>query len=159
MAVCTTLAVARSLASTDSDVELQAMVYSVLHGPKWRNPPDLLRHMPGLLKSTFSVTSQVRESVSRSVRLRSVLVQSPLTAPSSVLNAFIMIKLASCHLLLYVVYMYQKIIKFYGCIQLLQAKMKVGPFLFGPPCKHPLAAGSPNHVTCNVCISSLLSMS
>ena len=40
--------------------------------------------------------------------------------------SFIMIKLASHHLLLYVDCIFAKIIKFYRCIQLLQAKMKVG---------------------------------
>ena len=56
---------------------------------------------------------------------------------------FIKIKVASRHVLLCVVYMCVKIIKFYRYIQLLQAKMKVGPFNL----VHPVGSTAQNLLT------------
>jgi len=72
------------------------------------------------MQATFS--RRIRDNVSHNVRGRTVLLQSPLLAPSSVLRFHkvkidIMALVASCSL-----YTKIKIIKFYRRIQLLQTK-------------------------------------
>ena len=63
-------------------VKLPAVVDLLLHGPKWRNAPDL---NPGYLgQATFSRRRFV--IVSRNVQRHTVLPQSLLVAPSSVLR-------------------------------------------------------------------------
>jgi len=89
----------------------------------------LLGHMSGSMKATFSHRRYT--IVSRNARLHTVLVQIPLGRPLASYS-FIKIKSVSCYFLLYVVYM-PKIIKFYTCIQLSHAKMKVDPFNLAHP--------------------------
>jgi len=70
-------------------VKLPAVVDSLLHGPKWRNPPDLNPGCQGThvwLNAGDILTPQVRDNVSRNVRWRTILLQSSLVAPSSVLR-------------------------------------------------------------------------
>jgi len=82
----------------------------------WLNTGDIL-------------TPQVRDRVSHNVRWRTVLLQSSLVAPPSVLRVhcdkiIIMPLVTLCSL--YV----PKIIKLYECIQLLQAKWQLAPLIW-----------------------------
>jgi len=68
-------------------VKLPAVVKSVLHGPKWCNPPNLNAGCWAQVRLNAGdiLTPQYAIRVSRNVRWRTVLLQSSLVAPSSVL--------------------------------------------------------------------------
>jgi len=69
-------------------VELPTVVDSLLQGPQMAYRPDLNQGCSGRfrLNTGYILTPLVRDDVSRNVRWRTILVQSPLVAPSSVLR-------------------------------------------------------------------------
>ena len=112
---------ARSPASTDQRCQTSSCMDSngVIH-------PIEIRVVGAHVCSMQATFSRRRYTiVSRNVRWRTVLLQSSLVAPSSVLR-FHQDKIVIMPFVAYVFYNVPKIIKFYECIPLLQAKMTVG---------------------------------